>query len=177
MVFQLGALQTSSKGVRSCPVSLGGHPIVRELGSKRDPLSCAYNASSFTAGDKRMSLMLLPTASVAEWVRELDVWCQQHVQENDQLFKGKKREYKPLIREDGAIRCKCTAPPGRNTCTFWDEHCQSMDMPEDFTQVSIVPRVHLKCMWAMGTQCGLCLEITAMQVLPEFRRSVRAYAV
>lgn len=113
-----------------------------------------------------MSLMRLPTASVAEWVRELDVWCQQHVQEHDHIFKGKQLEYKTLLREGGAIRCKFTALPGRNTCTFWDEHCQIMALPEDFTPVSIVPRVHLKCRWVMGAQCGLCLEITAMQVLP-----------
>lgn len=129
--------------VCSCPVSLIGQHLIRKLGSKSQPLSCAHNDSSFTAGDKRMSVMLNATPTVAEWAKELAVRCHQYLQEND-VCKGKTLAYNPLLRESIGLRCKLTAPSGGNACTFWDENCQGMEMPEEFSQVSVAPKVVLK---------------------------------
>ena len=171
--WQLGEVQTSSKGVRSASLTADGQPIFLQLTPQAEPLTTPFGASSFNNEEtNRKTLDFRCTPDLQEFLRRLDEWARLYLADNAQrLFKGKTPEYRECLQKKGeypeTVRTKINVS-GQRACRCWSERYEKIDIPEDLRQCGLVPRVQAKSLYVMGKEVGLVLEVTDLLcVLPE----------
>ena len=170
--WQLGDVQTSSKGVRSASLTANGQPVYVQLTPQGEPLSTPFGAGSFNNEEtNRKTLDFRITPELEEFLHRLDAWaCLYLADHSERLFKGKVPEYRPCFQKKGEhtplVRCKVNAA-GQKACRFWNERYEKIDMPEDLRECGLVPRVQVKSLYVMGREVGLVLECTdVLCILP-----------
>ena len=170
--WQLGEVQTSSKGVRSASLTADGRPIFLQLTPQAEPLTTPFGASSFNNEEtNRKTLDFRVTPELEEFLHRLDAWACLYLADNsERLFKGRVPEYRPCLQKKGdytpTVRCKLNVA-GQKACRFWSERCEKIEMPADLPECGLVPRVHAKSLYVMGREVGLVLEVTDLLcVLP-----------
>ena len=170
--WQLGEVQTSSKGVRSASLTADGRPIFLQLTPQAEPLTTPFGASSFNNEEtNRKTLDFRVTPELEEFLHRLDAWACLYLADNsERLFKGRVPEYRPCLQKKGdyapTVRCKLNVA-GQKACRFWSERCEKIEMPADLRECGLVPRVHAKSLYVMGREVGLVLEVTDLLcVLP-----------
>ena len=170
--WQLGEVQTSSKGVRSASLTADGRPIVLQLTPQAEPLTTPFGASSFNNEEtNRKTLDFRCTPELQEFLGRLDEWARLYLADNsERLFKGKVPEYRPCLQKKGdytpTVRCKLNVA-GQKACRFWSERYEKIEMPGDLRECGLVPRIQAKSLYVMGREVGLVLEVTDLLcVLP-----------
>jgi len=170
--WQLGEVQTSSKGVRSASLAADGQPIYLQLTPQSAPLTAPFGASSFNNEEtNRKTLDFRCTPELQEFLRRLDEWARLYLADHsERLFKGKTPEYRECLQKKGeypeTVRTKINVS-GQRACRFWSERYEKIDVPEDLRQCGLVPRVQVKSLYVMGKEVGLVLEVTDLLcVLP-----------
>ena len=99
--------------------------------------------------------------SLEDKIKQIDDYMCQYIETHAaRLFKNKSVNYKPLLltKEDypSLIRCKINIS-GSKACRFWTHQFARCDMPEDLRNCGLVPRVHFKSLWIMGSEAGISL--------------------
>ena len=94
----------------------------------------------------------------------MDEFMTNYIIENNQrLFKGKQMTYKPaLLTKEGypaLLRSKIQMG-GSRVCKFWTPEFKKTEAPEDLRECGLIPRVLIKGLWIMGSECGLTFEVT-----------------
>ena len=51
---------------------------------------------------------------------------------------------------------------GSKTCRFWNMFGKRIEAPENMKECMLVPRVVVRSLWVMGSECGLIIEVTDM---------------
>ena len=166
--WQLGDLQTSSKGIRSAPISdAKGGPIVFQLTSSKAPLTAPFGSSAFNDPTAtRQNICFRCTPELEKKMTDVDAWMMQYILDNSQrLFKNKTVTYKPCLslKEDypALLRTKINVG-GSKTCRFWNMFGKRIEAPENMKECMLVPRVVVRSLWVMGSECGLIIEVTDM---------------
>ena len=163
--WQLGDVQTSSKGVKSACLTTNGQPVYVQLTPQAEPLTTPFGAGSFNNEEtNRKTLDLRVNPELYEFLRRLDEWARMYLADNAQrLFKGKTPDYRECLQKRGeypeSVRTKINVS-GQRACRFWNEHYEKIEMPEDLRQCGLVPRVQVKSLYVMGKEVGLVLEVT-----------------
>ena len=103
--WQLGEIQTSSKGVKSASLTADGQPIYVQLTSQNDPLSTPFGATSFNnEATTRLSIDFRCTPELQSFLERVDSWaCIYLADHSERLFKGKVPEYRPSLQKKGRL--------------------------------------------------------------------------
>ena len=164
--WQLGDVQTSTKGIKSAPISdKKGNPVFCMLTQKDQPLSAPFGASAYNDPTAiRQNICFRCHEQLESAMTNVDAYMANYVKEHSQrLFKGKSTTYKPClsIKEDCAalLRAKLNVS-GNKSCRFWTSKYARCEAPEDFKDCDLVPRINVRSLWIMGSDCGLTLECT-----------------
>ena len=164
-MYTLGDVQTSSKGIRSAPLTDENGQAVFIVCA--DPLTAPFGASAFNdPAASRKNICFRCTPDIETQFEEIDRFMESYIQEHSQrLFKGKAITYKPAlqIKEDYAplLRCKINMS-GTRVCRFWTPMYTRRDAPDELKECSLWPRICIRGLWMMAGECGLQLEITDM---------------
>ena len=167
----LGEIQTSSKGARSIPISYAGDQRDRVFiftGKQEVPFNpAAYQNAEAT----RVNLCFAPTDDFAALISAIDdqiksqlaprlkeIFGEQvgELSYNSPLKDGRngyrRLQTKINLEGKGALRC-------------WNSRKQLQATPEDWTSVSVSPRIWVKQVYLMGNKdCGLVLECLDVQL-------------
>ena len=164
--WQLGDVQTSTKGIKSAPITdKKGNPVFCMLTKEDQPLSAPFGASAYNGPTAiRQSICFRCHEQLESAMTSIDSYMAQYVKEHSQrLFKGKQMTYKPClsIKEDCAalLRAKVNVG-GSKPCRFWTNKYARCDAPDEFKNLDLVPRINVRSLWIMGSDCGLTLECT-----------------
>ena len=163
MSYQLGEIVTSSKGIRSAPLSdAKGNPVFVLC---RKPLTCPFGASAFNDPTAiRKNICFRCDETMKELFGKLDVYMASYVEQNtNRLFRGNVMTYKPALQQkedyEPLLRCKINMGGSRG-CKFWTQLGARTSAPEDFRECMLTPRIHIRGLWIMAGECGLQLEAT-----------------
>ena len=168
--WQLGEIQTSSKGVNSASLTADGQPIYVQLTSQSDPLSTPFGAITFNnEASTRLSIDFRCTPELQSFLERVDSWACGYLADNsERLFKGKVPEYRPCLSKRGdytpTLRCKINTT-GQRVCRFWNDKYEKITMPEDLKTCGLVPRVQVKSLYIMGREVGLVIDCTDLLVI------------
>ena len=162
--WQLGDVQTSTKGIKSAPISdKKGNPVFCMLTQKDQPLSAPFGASAYNDPTAiRHNICFRCHEQLESAMTNVDAYMANYVKEHSQhSFKGKHMTYKPClsIKEGCAalLRAKVNVS-GSKACRFWTSTYARCDCPEDIRVPNFVPRINVRSLWIMGSDCGLTLE-------------------
>ena len=98
MSYTLGDIQTSSKGIRSAPLTDSiGNPVFIVA---QEHLSAAFGASAFNDPDAtRKNICFRCTPAIEAQFDAIGTYMQSYIQDNSQrLFRGKAMSYKPALQ-------------------------------------------------------------------------------
>ena len=163
MSYQLGDVVTSSKGIRSAPLTdAKGNPVFFTCPKALD---APFGASAFNDPDAvRKNICFRCDDDTAHHFLNIDAAIGSYIEDNaTRLFKGKNMIYKPALqtKEDFAplLRCKINMG-GTRACRFWNTDSVRCAPPEDLKGCMLKPRIHIRGLWIMGGECGLQCEVT-----------------
>ena len=163
MSYTLGDVQTSSKGIKSAPLTdASGNPVFIVA---QEHLSAPFGASAFNDPEAtRKNICFRCTPNIEAQFDEIDKYMESYALENAQrLFKGKAMTYRPCLqkKEDYAplLRCKINTA-GSKSCRFWTPMYSRCDAPPDLKDCLLIPRLLVRGLWIMGAECGLQVEVT-----------------
>ena len=90
-IWQLGEIQTSSKGIKHASLTADGQPVYVQLASQTRPLSTPFGAGSFNNEQTtRLNIDFRCTPELQSFVECLDSWASIYLADNtDRLSKGK----------------------------------------------------------------------------------------
>ena len=166
MEWELGNVQTNAKGIRSAPLTNSdGSPVILQLTDVHNPLKAPFGSSAFNDPTAiRHNICFRCDQSLEDKIKQIDDYMCQYIETHAaRLFKNKSVNYKPLLltKEDypSLIRCKINIS-GSKACRFWTHQFARCDMPEDLRNCGLVPRVHFKSLWIMGSEAGISVEVT-----------------
>ena len=164
--WQLGDVQVSSKGIKSAAITdKKGAPVFCMLTTEDRPLSAPFGASAYNDPTAiRQNICFRCHEQLEQAMTNVDAYMANYVKEHSQrLFKGKTMTYKPClsIKEDCAalLRAKVNVG-GSKSCRFWTPKYARCDCPDNFKDVGLIPRINVRSLWIMGSDCGLTLECT-----------------
>ena len=163
--WQLGDIQTSTKGIKSAPLTdKKGAPVFCNLTTEDRPLSAPFGASAYNDPNAlRQNICFRCDEPLEEAMSNIDAYMNQYLKEHSQrLFKNKQVTYKPCLslKEDCAalLRTKINVG-GSKPCRFWTPKYARCECPENFKEIGLIPRIHVRSLWVMGSECGLTLEV------------------
>ena len=176
--FHLADQTVSSKGQKSCALTVGNKPVTFQLGTG---LRTRFGATSFDRGvdaPRRSLDFEIGDEDVLARLREIDLWAISYIAEHsDRLLKKKltpsevEMNYKPLVHTYGSssgVKTKINLRGGR-AATFWDnEGVQLKDPPADDAWQDCAYNVfcRLAMLYYMSGSFGWVLESTALQQSP-----------
>ena len=164
-MYSLGDVQTSSKGIRSAPLTDETGSSVFIVACREKPLSAPFGASAYNdQAATRKNICLRCSDEIQTQFEAIDQYMASYIQEHSQrLFKGKSMTYKPALQQKEdyppLLRCKINMA-GTRMCRFWSPMFTRCDPPADLKECALVPRICVRGMWIMAGECGLQLEVT-----------------
>ena len=167
----------SARGAKTCALTAAGTKLVLNVGSREDPLSTPFGATSFgeEQTDRKTVDFRLTGASLA-YFQALDEWMVTYAAEHsERLFQKKytlaqcRENYKPCVRQQGSypasLRCKVNVG-GSGAVRCWDVLSQRCPLPDEWRNYELVPRVHVSHMWQMGSRdFGIVVNVTDVMCL------------
>ncbi len=107
----LGDPAINARGAKSCAFTASGTKHVINIGSKEEPLSTPFGASSYGEEQTdRKTVDFRLSGAYLEYFRGLDEWCIQYVADNSERLFSKKYSleqcrdnYKPCIRQQRSL--------------------------------------------------------------------------
>ena len=166
----LGDVQTSSKGQKSIPISYANDQGDRVF-IFPGKLEVPFNPSAFQQPEaSRLNLCFTPSDEFKTLIGAIDEQLRQQLlprlkeafgNQVDELnyhspLKDAKNGYQHVrtkinLDGKGALRC-------------WNTRKQLQAYPEDWTSVSVSPRIWVKSIYILGKECGLTLECLDISV-------------
>ena len=169
--FALADATISGRGAKTCSFSASGAKHVLTIGSRGEPLSTPFGATSYGEEQTdRKTVDFRLTAPHLAYFTALDEWCIQYVFDNSERIFSKKYSleqcrdnYKPSIRQQGSypasLRCKVNVG-GSGAVRCWDVLSQRCPLPDEWRNYELVPRVHVSHIWVMGNRdYGLVINV------------------
>ena len=174
--LQLADPVVSARGAQSCALSANGIKLVTTVGSRADPLTTPFGASSFgeDISNRKTIEFRLPPQWLA-YFQSLDDWTVPYLAEHsERIFKKKMTVdqvrdcYKPCVNQRGnypaTLRCKMQVA-GSVAVRCWNGLDQRMPVPEDFRMFELLPRVHISHLWQMSRDCGWVCQLQDIQCM------------
>ena len=167
----------SARGAKTCALATAGTKLVPNVGSREDPLSTPFGATSFGEEQtERKTVDFRLTGASLAYFHALDEWAVNYVAEHsERLFQKKytlaqvRDNYKPCVRQQGSypasLRCKVNVA-GSGAVRCWDVLSQRMPLMDEWRNYELVPRVHVSHMWQMGGRdFGLVINVLDVMCL------------
>ena len=98
--WELGTVQTNSKGIRSAPLTNSdGSPVILQLTDVHNPLKAPFGSSAFNDPTAiRHNICLRCDQNLEEKIKQIDDYMCQYIETHAaRLFKNKSVNYKPLL--------------------------------------------------------------------------------
>ena len=144
----------SARGAKTCALTAAGTKLVLNVGSREDPLSTPFGATSFGEEQtERKTVDFRLTGAPLAYFQALDEWMINYAAQNSERLFSKRytidqcrENYKPCVRQQGSypasLRCKVNvAGSGQVRC--WDVLSQRCPLPDEWRNYELVPRVHI----------------------------------
>jgi hypothetical protein len=168
--LQLADSFVNPRGAKSCALSHNGVKFVQTVGSREEPLTSPFGASSFNDENtvRKTIEFRLPGATVDFW-DGFDAWAVTYITCNSNRLFGKpltieqvREGYKPCVTRRGnyapTLRCKITLS-GSNAVRCWSPEGERTVIPAEFRGMELVPRVTVMHLYIMGREFGWVSQI------------------
>jgi len=171
--LQLAEPIVSSRGAKSSALSNNGVKFVHTVGSREEPLTSPFGASSF--GDEQTTRKTIEFRIPVVWVDffdRFDAWAVTYITcHSERLFKKSltleqvRDGYKPCVSRRGTypptLRCKLNIG-GSSVVRCWTPSEERMLVPDSFRGFELVPRVTVLHLWVMNREFGFVLQVNDM---------------
>jgi hypothetical protein len=127
-----------------------------------------------SASETRVSINFEATDAVQADVARLEAWILATVATDPMRYLGQSISASPVqdrfvsalkCSQKGfkSVRCKMNTE-GKYAVRCWDENKVQRGLPDDWTEVSVTPRIVAKSLWIQASSWGILLELTHAQV-------------
>jgi len=175
--FQLADQHVTPRGAKTCALSAHGAKVAIQ------PCTQAV-LTPFPPGnfDKdpaatRLTLELRCTPEMVQYFDAFDLWAKEYllahserlflkVLSQTQIEEGYHPTVKRHAKWDAQLRTKLDTV-GRREVTYWTPEGVRRTAPEDWSRVTVLPKLEISNLWIMGREIGWVIQATALQVFEE----------
>jgi hypothetical protein len=168
--LQLADAVVNHRGAKSCALTNDGSKFVHTVGSREEPLTSPFGASSFN--DENTVRKTIEFRLPAEWANfwdGFDAWAVTYITCHSNRLFGKPMSieqvrdgYKPCVTRRGTyaptLRCKITLS-GSNAVRCWSPEGVRVDVPDEFRGMELVPQLTVMHLYVMGREFGWVSQI------------------
>ncbi len=168
--------QISARGAKSCPVqNAKGEKVFFTLGSKSQPLSTPFGATSFNdEATTRKTIEFNLSPEQEDFFQRFDEWAVGYLSEHsERLFRKKlspdqvREGYRSPVTKKagyrGHLRCKINST-GVTMVRCWSTDDKRRDMPVDLRTIEMVPRINVSHLWMMSREYGWVMQVNDLMI-------------